>query len=375
MIHRNTYINGPTVLRDTWQTRARPDLFFAGQVSGVEGYVESAASGLIAGRNAARLVARARPPVRAAAHDGDWRARRTTCRTPIPRTTSRRTSRSASCRRSRRRRSARQDRPLATSDRALAELDAGSSDDARQMTPEPDCARRCALLTRADRARSSPSSSYNRNLSPHTVRAYDTDLLAAARHPGRAAHGCKPSELTLEPSTPTACAAISGSCTSAASAARRRRGSWRRCARSPRYLIRDGLLDDDPTALVGSPRKRADAAGAPRRRRHGRLLEAPDASTVGRPPRSRHSRAVLRVRPATERARATSISRTSTWPAASCACAARAARSGWCRSIGATAEAIRTMLADRRAALRRSTSASSVEARRPAGRAARSRSF
>jgi methylenetetrahydrofolate--tRNA-(uracil-5-)-methyltransferase len=55
MIHRNTYINGPTVLTDTWQTRTRPDLFFAGQVSGVEGYVESAASGLIAGRNAARV--------------------------------------------------------------------------------------------------------------------------------------------------------------------------------------------------------------------------------------------------------------------------------------------------------------------------------
>jgi len=57
MIHRNTYINGPTVLEPTWQTRLRPDLFFAGQVSGVEGYVESAASGLIAGRNAARLAA------------------------------------------------------------------------------------------------------------------------------------------------------------------------------------------------------------------------------------------------------------------------------------------------------------------------------
>ena len=56
MIHRNTYINAPTMLRDTWQTRVRGDLFFAGQVSGVEGYVESAASGLIAGRNAARLV-------------------------------------------------------------------------------------------------------------------------------------------------------------------------------------------------------------------------------------------------------------------------------------------------------------------------------
>jgi methylenetetrahydrofolate--tRNA-(uracil-5-)-methyltransferase len=56
MVHRNTYINGPKVLRETWQTRQRDDLFFAGQVSGVEGYVESAASGLIAGRNAAALV-------------------------------------------------------------------------------------------------------------------------------------------------------------------------------------------------------------------------------------------------------------------------------------------------------------------------------
>src|SRR4051812_19710524 len=56
MIHRNTYVNSPTVLRETWQTRMRDDLFFAGQMSGVEGYVESAASGLIAGRNAAALV-------------------------------------------------------------------------------------------------------------------------------------------------------------------------------------------------------------------------------------------------------------------------------------------------------------------------------
>jgi methylenetetrahydrofolate--tRNA-(uracil-5-)-methyltransferase len=56
MVHRNTYINGPTVLHETWQTRGNPALFFAGQISGVEGYVESAASGLIAGRNAAALV-------------------------------------------------------------------------------------------------------------------------------------------------------------------------------------------------------------------------------------------------------------------------------------------------------------------------------
>jgi methylenetetrahydrofolate--tRNA-(uracil-5-)-methyltransferase len=56
MVHRNTYVNGPTVLADTWQVRKRPTLFFAGQMSGVEGYVESAASGLLAGLNAAALA-------------------------------------------------------------------------------------------------------------------------------------------------------------------------------------------------------------------------------------------------------------------------------------------------------------------------------
>lgn len=69
MIHRNTYINAPTVLRPTFQTRRRETLFFAGQISGVEGYTESAASGLIAGRNAAdvALGLPARVPPRACA--------------------------------------------------------------------------------------------------------------------------------------------------------------------------------------------------------------------------------------------------------------------------------------------------------------------
>lgn len=56
MVHRNTYVNGPTVLTETWQTRVRPSLFLAGQMSGVEGYVESAASGLIAALNAVALA-------------------------------------------------------------------------------------------------------------------------------------------------------------------------------------------------------------------------------------------------------------------------------------------------------------------------------
>jgi methylenetetrahydrofolate--tRNA-(uracil-5-)-methyltransferase len=56
MVHRNTYVNGPSVLMETWQVRRRPSLFLAGQMSGVEGYVESAASGLLAGLNAASLA-------------------------------------------------------------------------------------------------------------------------------------------------------------------------------------------------------------------------------------------------------------------------------------------------------------------------------
>ena len=53
MIHRNTYVNAPATLEPTFEARRRPGLFFAGQMSGVEGYVESAASGLIAGIGAA----------------------------------------------------------------------------------------------------------------------------------------------------------------------------------------------------------------------------------------------------------------------------------------------------------------------------------
>lgn len=61
VMHRNTFINSPKVLKNTYQLRSRENLFFAGQMTGVEGYVESAASGLIAGINAARLAESAEP--------------------------------------------------------------------------------------------------------------------------------------------------------------------------------------------------------------------------------------------------------------------------------------------------------------------------
>jgi len=55
-VHRNTYINAPALLETTLAMRATPRVFFAGQISGVEGYVESIATGLLAGRNAAALA-------------------------------------------------------------------------------------------------------------------------------------------------------------------------------------------------------------------------------------------------------------------------------------------------------------------------------
>jgi len=68
-IHRNTYINGPTVLNETLQMKQHPNVLFAGQISGVEGYVESIATGLLAGVHAAALAHDSEPipPPRATA--------------------------------------------------------------------------------------------------------------------------------------------------------------------------------------------------------------------------------------------------------------------------------------------------------------------
>ena len=62
MIHRNTYVNAPLTLEPTFETRRRKGLFFAGQMSGVEGYVESAASGLLAGLAASFRARGEEPP-------------------------------------------------------------------------------------------------------------------------------------------------------------------------------------------------------------------------------------------------------------------------------------------------------------------------
>lgn len=56
VMHRNTFVNSPKLLEQTYQVKTQPNLYLAGQMTGVEGYVESAASGLIAGINAARAA-------------------------------------------------------------------------------------------------------------------------------------------------------------------------------------------------------------------------------------------------------------------------------------------------------------------------------
>lgn len=56
VMHRNTYISSPNILNHYYQTKKRNDLFFAGQITGVEGYIESASSGMVAGINLARYL-------------------------------------------------------------------------------------------------------------------------------------------------------------------------------------------------------------------------------------------------------------------------------------------------------------------------------
>jgi methylenetetrahydrofolate--tRNA-(uracil-5-)-methyltransferase len=56
VMHRNTFLNSPKLLNEQFNMRTRPSLYFAGQMTGVEGYIESAASGIFAGLNMARQI-------------------------------------------------------------------------------------------------------------------------------------------------------------------------------------------------------------------------------------------------------------------------------------------------------------------------------
>ncbi len=285
MIHRNTYINGPATLAPTWQTRARPDLFFAGQISGVEGYVESAASGLVAGRNAARLVLGELPlaPPRTTAigalghyvSHADSRhydpsqhhlrhhraARRPAARSDGPATGDERAR-------------ARGHRTLGGGERRRDRTGPGMS--LRNQRPAPVRLRDAiqAFLEFLE---------YNRNVSPHTLRAYETDLaqflaLVAARE------RCPASAALIPQFTTDAVrgflAALHDRGNSRASTARRL-AALRTFAR---YLLREELLSEDPTAPRGGAAQGTDAAGAPGRAGNDPAPVGARRRHAGRPP-------------------------------------------------------------------------------------------
>ena len=63
VMHRNTYLNSPDTLDETYRMKNKPSVFFAGQMTGVEGYIESAGSGLVAGITAAMAVCGGAPVI------------------------------------------------------------------------------------------------------------------------------------------------------------------------------------------------------------------------------------------------------------------------------------------------------------------------
>ena len=283
MVHRNTYVNGPTVLAETWQVRARPTLFFAGQMSGVEGYVESAASGLLAGierRGAGHGRSRSRR------RRGRRRSARspTTCRTPTRRTTSRRTSRSASWSRSRARRRTGRRARRRIAERALADLAAWV--EARQAV------RSAARVTRSSEGvpgvpRAEPQRVARTRCAPTRAISRSSSITSRRDRRRQAARSRRRGARSRRRS-----AAFSPSCTRAGSRGRRRRGSWPPIRTFLRYLRREELIDDDPGRAGRDAEARGAHAGAPLRR-----ARWPRCSTAPRPttPLGRRDRAILEL--------------------------------------------------------------------------------
>ena len=291
MIHRNTYINAPTVLTETWQTRTRRDLFFAGQVSGVEGYVESAASGLIAGRNAARLVL-GLPVTVPPTDDGHWRAGilRLARRRPVLRAVEHHLRHHARARHAsaeQARAAARHEPPRARRPRRVAARDGAG----RAGRRRPGAARGRAVSPLRDHARAFHEFlKYNRNVSAHTLRAYDTDLsqflaFVAAEH--RLQTGAvRASDFTTD--------AVRGFLGALHDRGASRASSARRLAALrtfARYLVREEVLAEDPTSLVGAPRSEQTLPAHLALDDMNKLLSAPDAATVA----GRRDQAILEL--------------------------------------------------------------------------------
>ena len=250
MIHRNTYVNAPRVLEPTFETRRRPGLFFAGQMSGVEGYVESAASGLVAGlggrlpgagRGAARLpggdrarrprpLHRAERPRALPAHEHRLRP---PARAPAPRPGQGE--------------EAARDGPPRPREPGSLRGRARSRGRALRRGARPPPARPMraaieAFLRHLER---------ERNASPHTIRAYGTDLAQLADHlrrelgPRALPRGRRP-------------LAIRGFLAELHRRGLSRSSSARRLAGLRtffRYLCREGRLPANPARLLATPRR------------------------------------------------------------------------------------------------------------------------
>ena len=258
MIHRNTYVNSPTVLRDTWQTRSRDDLFFAGQMSGVEGYVESAASGLMAGQERRQPRAR-RAAVGAAAHDGARRAGLL--------------------------RLARRSETLrAVEHRVRADAAAGPAgrDGSRTANRRfrSERSKDLAGMVREHLNAFLEHLRLNENASVHTVRAYESDLSQYLAFFPSICIGVRrtstPADLT-HVNARAFLGRLHKRGNTKASAARKLSA----IRAFGRYLRREGVLEADPAALVGAPKREAAHPGAPRRRRD--VEAARDAGTSACP--------------------------------------------------------------------------------------------
>ena len=131
---------------------------------------------------------------------------------------------------------------------------------------------------------------HNRNVSPHTLRAYDSDLDQWLTFTA-AGCGCKPSELAAAAFTTDAVRAYMGELHQrgqSRATASRRLAALRGFAA---YLVREGALPDDPTALVGGPRREQTLPAHLAPNEISGLLDAPDASTVA----GRRDRAILEL--------------------------------------------------------------------------------
>ena len=274
MIHRNTYINAPSILDPTWQSRRHDGLFFAGQLSGVEGYVESAASGLIAGLAAAALAAGQRfdaPPRTTAlgaiahyvSHANPANYQPTNVAfgllTPLERAP-------------RQKRARRQ----AMAQRALDALEAWHAD------VSPGQAHETAPQAFLDYLR------LNRNASRHTVLAYRGDLtqfvsFVEAREVDRRVG---PHDLTHQTVRKFLAELYRDGIE--ASTASRKLAAIRSFAR---YLRREGILDHDPGSLIASPRLARKIPAHLDINEVGALLDAPDVST----PLGRRDQAILEL--------------------------------------------------------------------------------